>query len=437
MTPIPLAGADPPDFATSRLGFRFRDPETEGGYRRWYVNEAVLFTRLGMVAGATAMIGILVVAVFRGWQTALAPWIFLVMMPVLVVTFVTTLRDKWWRFVLPFTIVANVVTGIVLVWPMMAGVLEEPVGVSICAIVAGFFAFTVLRLHPLPATLAALTYASVAQALLLRFHAGGTVSTDTAVVASAGMWVGLAPGFLASLALERLSRTNYQNGLVIQAQREALQREKEGSEVLLRNALPTPIIDRLKTGVPLIADAHDDVTVLFADLVGFTPLAAKMSPPAVLGVLNQVFTEFDRLAAAAGVEKIKTIGDAYMAVAGAPEPRADHLVAMADLALALQATQLPSPAGEVLRFRVGMATGPVVAGIVGTHKFAYDLWGDTVNVAARMESHGVAGRIQVTGEVARRLRNSYEFESRGLIDIKGKGPTPTYFLTGRAQSQQD
>jgi class 3 adenylate cyclase len=199
---------------------------------------------------------------------------------------------------------------------------------------------------------------------------------------------------------------------------------------LLLNILPEPIADRLRDGEPLIADRYDDVSLLFADIVGFTSLSSGMDAGELVTLLNDVFSVFDGLVAASGVEKIKTIGDAYMIVGGMPVWQPDHTERMASLALRIAAEVGRSEAASRLgvQFRIGMHTGPVVAGVIGTKKFIYDVWGDTVNVASRMESTGEPGRIHVTGAVESRLRDRFEFVPRGQVEIKGKGPMETYFL---------
>jgi adenylate cyclase len=215
---------------------------------------------------------------------------------------------------------------------------------------------------------------------------------------------------------------------------EALRIEKERSEQLLLNILPQAIVARLHGGETTIADHLSNVTILFSDLVGFTKLSSRLSAADLVRLLNGLFSEFDRLALSLGVEKIKTIGDAYMVVGGLPEPRADHAHAVADMALAMIETinrinrDLPTP----LQMRVGMHSGEVVAGVIGTHKFAYDIWGDTVNVASRMESHSAPNRIQVSAVTRQHLHKHFRLEPHGSIDIRGKGTMETYFLLARA-----
>jgi class 3 adenylate cyclase len=217
--------------------------------------------------------------------------------------------------------------------------------------------------------------------------------------------------------------------------RRELDLEREKSERLLLNVLPAPIAARLKQTEGVIADGFPEVTVLFADIVDFTSRSERIAPEQVVEVLNDLFSAFDRLARQRGLEKIKTIGDAYMVVGGLPEPRPDHAEAVAEMALTMleEVAGRSDPSGRPLAVRIGIDTGPVVAGVIGTSRFSYDLWGDTVNTASRMESHGVPGCIQVTGRTYRRLRDRYRFQRRGPIPVKGKGDVVTYFLVGPAK----
>lgn len=218
-----------------------------------------------------------------------------------------------------------------------------------------------------------------------------------------------------------------------QAYLKQLQIEQDRSERLLLNILPKPIAERLKRTEGTIADSFPEVTVLFADIVNFTRFSARMSPSQLLALLNEIFTVLDQLAERHNLEKIKTIGDAYMVVGGLPTPRLDHAEAIAEMALDIQTAiaQFKLENDEPLRMRIGIHTGPVVAGVIGTRKFSYDLWGDTVNVASRMESQGVNGGIQVTETIYERLRDKYLFEERGMIQVKGKGEMMTYLLVGK------
>lgn len=213
----------------------------------------------------------------------------------------------------------------------------------------------------------------------------------------------------------------------------ALRQARKKAELLLLNILPQPIAERLKKGQRTIADSFEEVTVMFADLVEFTKYSAQTSPQALVETLNVIFSMFDRLAEKHGLEKIKTIGDAYMVVAGLPTPRKDHAEAMAQMALDMREAiaQYNSENGESFKIRIGINSGPVVAGVIGIKKFSYDLWGDTVNTASRMESQGQPGQIQVTRATYERLQAQYLFDERFPIHVKGKGEMTTYLLTGK------
>ncbi len=224
----------------------------------------------------------------------------------------------------------------------------------------------------------------------------------------------------------------------LKRQHELLQAEQERSERLLLNILPAPIAERLKREPGVIADAFDEVTVLFVDIAGFTPLTARVPPGEMVRWLNEVFAAFDRLAERHGLEKIRTIGDSYMVVGGVPLPRPDHAEAVAELALDLLAVVagIATPLGEPLRVRVGVNTGPAIAAVMGVRKFIYDVYGDAVNTASRMESHGVPGTIHVAAATYERLRDRYVFEERGTIEVKGKGAMTTYLLKGRKSASR-
>lgn len=219
---------------------------------------------------------------------------------------------------------------------------------------------------------------------------------------------------------------------------EALRLEKERSEQLLLNILPHPIVERLKGGETVIADHLSNVTILFADFVGFTQLSSRLPAAALVGVLGRVFSEFDGLARDFGVEKIKTIGDAYMVACGLFGAREDHATAVADMAMAMLETlaRLNDELPARLEIRIGVNSGDVIAGVIGAHKFIYDIWGDAVNVASRLESHGLPGRIHVSASTRERLRHDFILEPRGVVEVKGKGAMETYFLIGRAPPQQ-
>jgi class 3 adenylate cyclase len=279
-------------------------------------------------------------------------------------------------------------------------------------------------------------YSSLVGVVIIAYH--NVVSYGIVHDTVRELW--LADSFLVSIAtigmaagygLERNER------LVFLRERQ-LDRARRRADELLRNTLPGSIVDRLQAGdTPpqdaQIADGLEHVTVLFADLVRFTEHASRIAPHELVVVLDDVFTRFDEVADRVGMEKIKTVGDAYMAVAGAPDPRSDHADAAARMALdimdCLDGARWPT--GEPIAIRVGVASGPVVAGVIGRSKFAYDLWGDTVNVASRLESHGEPGRILVSAATHGLLVGRFAFSEPTTVELKGKGPTEAWFLLGR------
>jgi len=254
-------------------------------------------------------------------------------------------------------------------------------------------------------------------------------------------WQHLDIELLQQLATQMAIATQ-QSELYQQAQNEIAERKQaetalslaqERSENLLLSILPKDIAEQLKENPKAIAESFDDVTILFSDIVNFTPLAANLPPTQTVDLLNQIFSRFDHLAQQYGLEKIKTIGDAYMVVGGLPKLRHDHVEAVIEMALGMQQEILAfeRTCDEPFQLRIGINTGPVVAGVIGTQKFTYDLWGDAVNVAARMEAQGTAGKIQVTDQTYERVKDCYRFEQRGNISVKGRGEIITYWLIGR------
>ena len=282
--------------------------------------------------------------------------------------------------------------------------------------------FTLFRIR-FPVALAATVVMVAAYAAVV---SRGVHAYDNPSMAALFLVTCMLIGGFACWNLERYARDGFLARL-------GLERERERSERLLLNVLPAPIAERLKTDPAPIADRFPEASVLFADLVGFTELSSGMAPEDLVSLLNDLFTAFDQVADRHGLEKIKTIGDAYMAVCGVPVPRADHLERVADAAvemLSVAADRARLSAKRVV-LRIGIDTGPVVAGVIGERKFIYDLWGDPVTMASRMESQGVAGRVQLTARAGKRLRARYALTARGAIDVKGRGRMETFLLGER------
>ena len=220
----------------------------------------------------------------------------------------------------------------------------------------------------------------------------------------------------------------------LQKEKELLQMEQMKSERLILNILPKPIAERLKKSEKNISSSYEDVTILFSDIVGFTQMSSLLTPSDLVTLLNDLFTRFDKRAESLGLEKIKTIGDAYMAAGGVPVPRADHADIVADMALGMleDLAEFNRDNQISLQMRIGLNSGPVVAGIIGFTKFSYDLWGSTVNVASRMESSSVIGKIQISPSTAKALSGRFDLQGREVIEVKGIGKVLTHFLLKRS-----
>ncbi|WP_448562496.1 adenylate/guanylate cyclase domain-containing protein [Trichothermofontia sp.] len=238
---------------------------------------------------------------------------------------------------------------------------------------------------------------------------------------------------------EQLQQAQFRTRRQLEAAYCQIEAEKAQSERLLLNILPATVAQKLKQETTTIAESFPEVTVLFADIVGFTQLSASLPPTQLVSWLNQIFSAFDQLAESLQLEKIKTIGDAYMVVGGLPVERPDHAEAVAEMALGMQqvVTAFNAEHHQNFSLRIGINTGPVVAGVIGIKKFIYDLWGDTVNIASRMESQGLADCIQVTEATFACLRDRYQFKKRGTINVKGRGEMTTYLLVKRLDNDLD
>lgn len=289
-----------------------------------------------------------------------------------------------------------------------------------------FFGWYMIRLRWAAGFIAALTYVIGYNVYILGY---ADLQDSQITLFSFVAWITLIFALLAGRVAEQKSRLTWIQGKTIRQQNETIAKEKEASENLLRNMLPTFIADQLKENPEAIANSHEDVSVLFADLEGFTQLASDLHPDKVVEMLNQIFSKFDALSEKHELEKIKTLGDGYMA-AGGLSKKEDHLERITLLALDMINFMDNDP--EIKKFglkiRIGIHTGPVVAGVIGTRRYTYDLWGDTVNLASRLESQGEAGKIAVSETVYARLENDFTFEKRDLLHIKGKGDMQTYFL---------
>jgi class 3 adenylate cyclase len=411
---------------------RFRDPHVEDAFERAYFADSLQYIRVAHLFGIFTWLSFGVFAFFvldddLGRDAVLR---YLIAVPLAVASLAFTYTrafERWWKIELAGLLVVSAV-----IWSSYRIVVDEVdyawgfAGLIVILV----FAFTFSRLPWIWST--AVAVISIAYYNLVIIAVIGDEANQVAFADFFVISVALIGGATA-FGIERSVR------LLFLRERE-LDQARRRADQLLRNILPDAIVDQLaEREITLdrgyLAEGHEEVAVVFVDLVGFTQQAGRTSPERMVAALDEVFTRFDELADRHGLEKVKTIGDAYMAVAGAPKPRADDVEAAAEMALDALASLDDArwPSGEPIGVRVGLACGPAVAGVIGRRKFAYDLWGDTVNTASRLESHGSPGHIQVSEGVFERLRDRFLFSDPQVVDLKGKGPTRTWFLLGRSE----
>jgi class 3 adenylate cyclase len=410
------------------LRLRFRDPALESAFRDDRFRHNVVNIRFAFLAG---------IALWVAWGLLLRPYIlalsdrsldaimrFGVFIPMLIVglglTFTPFFRRIWQ------TLSVVIATATILLWVYyVSNILTLPAEYGYMGVILiTAFTYTLLRLRFLFVVL--ITLIGIAAYLPYAYTARYIVDVSRVL----GTLYLVSFGFLGGLAAYRLERFSRQ---VFLRERQ-LDQERERSDGLLLNILPQAIVEQLKTSPGgRIAQAFDQVTVIIADAVGSTEQGARSSPEEFAGALDELFRRFDEVADRHGLEKIKTIGDAYMAVAGAPVPMADGAGAAGAMALEIlaEAGRVRWPSGDPIQVRVGVATGPALAGIIGYRKFAYDLWGDTVNLASRLQESAEAGQALASEPTARELDDRYVFGPTQMIDLKGKGPTPARVLLGR------
>jgi class 3 adenylate cyclase len=408
---------------------RFNDPSVETAFHEDTALRSIRYVRaMGLLMLALVLLGVLL---YNDLPPRLITQLLLLrfglVLPLVLTVLALTYWDGFARWMSPVLTVTLLTFGVSLVAAPLARV-QTPGFESVAFVSADLMLFilavyTLSRLSTRAAATVCLPIIALYMAVAERF---GPPTLSFSKLAYDLFFANLL-GLSAAMALERYMRRSY-------LQQRTIESERERADQLLLNILPPAIAARLKENEQTIADHYDDVTVLFADLEGFTRLAEKTGPDELVTLLNELFSAFDALAEQHGLEKIKTMGDEYMAVAGLPEPNPRHVQVAAEMALGMQAylAEYAARTGLPLILRIGLHCGPVVAGVIGRRKFAYDLWGDTVNIASRMQSHGpIGGGIQVSETFYERLHDRYDFTPRGPILIKNKGEMPVYLLTGR------
>jgi class 3 adenylate cyclase len=427
VTPVARpTGAPVSAFHLNRLTLRFADAVVEAAYAQQYAHKSVRPARIALLfAGAmTVAIYVAITRLLHHMDAAAASMLgnlaFMLMLTAL--AFASTYRPQFIRWQQAASLVLNCQFSWAIAWATSLGPLDV-----VASRGWGFMLLHTFSIYSL--TRMRFPQATLAGWLGVAIYSGymqsvAGLDADTLMRHVVTLGFGNLWGMLICYQMDVSARQEY-------VAMQLLGRERERSERLLRNILPAPIAERLKASDEVIAEHAAAVTVLFADIVGFTPLSARKTPQALVELLNQIFSEFDALADTHGLEKIKTIGDAYMAVAGLPTPHPDHAARAASMAMAMLDTtaQVSGKTGEVLALRIGLHSGPVVAGVIGRRKFTYDLWGDTVNTASRMEHHGLPGAVHCSESTAALLGDAFALQARGLVEIKGKGAMQTYLVS--------
>lgn len=417
------------------VSLSFDDADIERAFRDDHFRRSLTSVRVALVLAASqwALFGLLALGVLEEDTGIDFTFRYGVLIPSVLLSLGLTFLPsfpRWWTRGLIGVLLFNAI-----VWASQRTLIDEigpEWGYPVILIILAF-AFMLTRLRFLEATISGIVIIVYSLVVWTLF----TDDTVTDLLVSAFFMVAVQlAGMAGAYLLERSERQLFLSERAVRREHARAARERERAERLLRNVLPEPIARRLgdmpAEGAAYIADGLDDVAVLFADMVGFTEQAGRIPPTELVATLDDLFARFDEIADRFGLEKIKTVGDEYMAVAGAPEPTADTAVAAAEMALAIDEELAGSrwPTGDPIAVRIGVATGPAVAGVIGRRKFAYDLWGDTVNLASRLETNSEPGRILVSEPAYDQLCERFTFSDPVVVDVKGKGPTRARFLLG-------
>ena len=418
------------NYQTHPLTLSFLDTNLEAEFKAKNDQSQIPFYRLAILLGFG---GIMVLAI---WSNFIIPqhilevslMTYLIVLPYFAAVFYVTFRKPMPR-ILPSLMVGGNFIGATLVTYMAVYYFED---YQFLAVAVLFFTIWVHFFSKLRFKLALfLSIFDVVLAQTLMLWEGGYALEDLLSI-TFGFWFGLITVNFSAYYHERIIRKSFIQQILIKQQQAEIAVEREKSETLLLNILPEKIAIRLKNNTKIIADRFESVSVLFADIVNFTQISASMKPNEVVEFLNYLFIKFDQLTEKYHLEKIKTIGDAYMVAAGIPEINANHAKTLflfaQDMLHILE--EYNETHDQNLQIRIGISSGPVVAGVIGKKKFIYDLWGDTVNIASRMESYGQQGRIQVSSATYNILKDDFEFEKIADVKIKGKGVMDVYLWTG-------
>jgi class 3 adenylate cyclase len=413
-----------------RLGLRFADPAVERAFRAYHVEKSLPMIQ---VNGGTSLFvlvisHVMLLALVPTDALAITILFFTAMYPLLVAHTVF-MRLRLIRAGIATGILSNISVSAGAIYLLQIRMDHDALALAVI-IMDIFVGAGVVRLRVIHGLAMGIADALIYTVVMLAFFQHGSVAGGEVVMRMFACWSALMLGMLACYVGEAESRRAFVQERTIAAQREQILAEQAKSERLLLNVLPAPIAAILRDETRTIADHYDEASVLFADVAGFTPMSATMTPAELVELLNEVFSCFDDLAEKHRLEKIKTIGDCYMVAAGVPVARDDHAVALVRMALDVRDTLARRDfRGRKLSFRIGVNSGPVVAGVIGKKKFIYDLWGDAVNVASRMEAHGKGGEIQITRRTRELLGDRFECVAQGRIEVKGKGEMEIWHVT--------
>ncbi len=420
------------DFTLHPVFLTFKDKILEKQFRLENDLELIIFYRAGIYLSVLSWIMVIVLTdiVYPEFSRQVFVIVCALLFPLFAFIIVITYFKRYLTYYQPLCALGNFLAAIVGLYTIEYLINDYSLA-AIGIVMLLLFAHFIMRLRFKIALSITLIYTAIAQIVML---VQGNYTPREVFHTLIGFWLGFVAISVGGYFLEKSTRQSFKQNLTIKKQQSDLVREQEKSEKLLLNILPKDIAERLKTTKEeIIADRYESISVLFADIVDFTDMSSSMKAEEVVSLLNDIFTIYDGLTEKHGLEKIKTIGDSYMVGAGIPRHSEVHAKKIIDFSLdMMDATkEFNLDHGKDVKIRVGINSGPAVAGIIGKKKFLYDLWGDTVNIASRMESSGIAGKIQIAPNTYSLARENFAIQERGLINVKGKGKVKTYFVLGK------
>ena len=421
--------------ANNHLFLHFIDKDIERKFRNEYDSDNRIFFRIGIYLSCFAWF-IWYSGIYfshRDIFTKALVTLIIVLLPPFVIVVILSFFKKYSTLTHNLTAYCNFAAAAICIY--VAVYLSKDI-TFLCAgvICISFFCYFILRIRFKVSLIITFSYAIIAEYCVI---SSGNFSNYEIYTSSSGIWLGFFIAMIAGYFFEKTNRKIFIQNTLIKEQQEALVNEQNKSEKLILNILPKEIAERLKNKDEIIAESFESASVLFADIVSFTTMSSKLKAEEVVSLLNEIFLLFDVLVEEHGCEKIKTIGDAYMAVAGVPvkDEKHAHKIAALGMNMLNEVRKFNKTRNSRISIRIGINSGPVVAGVIGRKKFLYDLWGDTVNTASRMESYGMPDKIQITESTRLLIHKDYTIEPREEIDVKGKGKMNTFFIVNAANGE--